>query len=141
MKPAFAGAGLKDGNRFTFCKEPENVREIDAGSDRKGMPAPDSGIDVENLEAAVPRILLELDFGETGETSCDQEALGCRDDMGLVYGFDEGAELAEVLGVLPKAAGRDGGEGEAVFAESGNRRTGSRPLREPFPEGVGFREE
>jgi hypothetical protein len=51
-----------DRNSLTVHKEPKKVGEIHPGAPGKGMPAPDAGIHVKDLELAVAGILLELDF-------------------------------------------------------------------------------
>src|SRR5947199_8559307 len=88
------------------------------------MPAPDSGIDVQNLELAIPRILFEFHFHKTGEASCRQQALRGFGELRLADGLDEGAELAEILGLLAQALGHYGGERNSVFAKRRVRKLG-----------------
>src|SRR5438034_231724 len=93
------------------------MREVDASAHGKGMPAPDPGIDVQNLELAVARVPLELHFHKPSESSRCQQALGGLNDLGLVDGLDKSAELAEILGVLSQASCHYGCQGNALFAK------------------------
>src|SRR6184192_1356895 len=97
------------------------------------MPAPDSGIDVQNLELAIPRILFEFHFHKTGEASCRQQALRGFGELGLADGLDKGAEMAEILGILAQALGHYGGERNAVFCKAPRKKTGSLLPLEPLP--------
>src|SRR5208282_670789 len=80
------------------------------------MPAPGSGIDVENLVFSIPGIEFELNLSQPIKSDAFQEASPGGFHDGLVRGFHKCAGIAEIDWILPSALGHERSIGAPVFA-------------------------
>jgi hypothetical protein len=76
------------------------AREVHACRGTEGEPRPGPGIDIEQREAPIARIALELDFDQAFEAETAEEAPRGIDDGGLLDRLDEGRGVAELQRIL-----------------------------------------
>jgi len=88
------------------------------------VPCPRSRIHVEQLVAAVPPVVLELDFRDAGVLHGREQAAGRLLDGWILDGLDKRARVTELQRVLPRAARGDRRENPALDAQRAVRELG-----------------
>src|SRR5919201_4827493 len=89
-----ARAHLGDGPAMRLV--PEEIRKVEARAPAEAMPAPHARVHIEQLQATVARITLELDLDDPVEAKRIADPAGGMLDLGRVHGLDVGARAAEV---------------------------------------------
>src|SRR5258707_2007275 len=77
--------------------------KISAGTSAKRRPRPKPGVDVEKLEAIVPRVVLVFNFDDPGVFHGVKKPQRRCDDFWNIHCFDERTGIAEINGKLAGA--------------------------------------
>src|SRR4029077_7369773 len=134
MHPALARPPVQKGNRLTCSKQPKKIGKINAGPLGERVPAPNSGIDIENLASTVPGISLEFYFRESMESHLGQQTLCRLRDLWQVNRLNVSAQLTKILGELTSAPSHNRGQGTSVITKSGIRELSFSSPRHDFLE-------
>src|SRR5581483_737471 len=100
------------------CLEIAEMRKVDPGAAAETAPGPKAGVDVEQLEATLARIVLELDFGHAAISKRTHEAARGILDLFVHDCFDKRAGAAKVDRMLAAAARRHQGEWLAALPQA-----------------------
>lgn len=122
MHPFFAGAAAHFWNGISPEQKPEEIREINSDSPGQSVPAPDAGINVEDLVLPISRVSLELDLGNPCKAQGGKELLGGCGDLRLIHRFHISAELTEIPRKLTRSSRDNRGKRAAILAKSGVRK-------------------